>query len=98
MVFQVIKKIVGSKNDRELRRMGKVVKRINELEEAYEQLDDNAVKAKREEFKERLSAGSTLDELLPEAFAIVREAGKRALGLRMFDVQLIGGITLHEGR
>ncbi len=94
----VFSKIFGSKNDRVLKRMGKIVKRINELEDPTAVLADDELKAKRDEFKKRLSAGETLDDILPEAFAAVREAGKRTLEKRIFDVQMIGGITLHEGR
>ena len=98
MVMQVIKRLVGSKNDRELKRMERVVQKINALEPEIEKLSDEAIKSKREEFKQRLEKGEALDKILPEAFAVVREAGKRALGMRIFDVQLIGGITLHEGK
>jgi preprotein translocase subunit SecA len=98
MAMQVFSRIFGSKNDRELKRMGKVVLKINDLEPAYEALSDDELAARREVFKARLDKGETLDDLLPEAFAAVREAGKRALGMRVFDVQLIGGMTLHEGR
>ncbi|MEZ5524634.1 MAG: preprotein translocase subunit SecA [Pseudomonadales bacterium] len=98
MFGTIAKKVFGSKNDRELKRMGKLVKRINALEESLEPLSDEELKNKTLEFRERLENGETLDQLLPEAFAVVREAGKRTLGLRHFDTQLIGGITLHEGR
>jgi preprotein translocase subunit SecA len=98
MFGQVLKKVFGSKNDRELKRMGKLVAQVNGFEAAISALDDAALRGKTEEFKQRLAQGQTLDDLLPEAFAVVREAGKRALGMRHFDVQLIGGITLHEGR
>ena len=98
MIASIVKKIFGSKNDRELKRMLKTVRVINDLEESVAALSDEALKAKTDEFKQRLKDGEVLDKLLPEAFAVVREAGKRALGLRHFDVQLIGGITLHEGR
>ena len=98
MLGKVARKIFGSKNDRELKRMGKTVKKINELEEGLAALSDAQLAAKTTEFKQRLADGESLDKLLPEAFAAVREAGKRTLGMRHFDVQLIGGITLHEGR
>ena len=98
MIATIVKKIFGSKNDRELKRMGKTVRKINELEQSISALDDKQLNAKTTEFKQRLAKGETLNELLPEAFAVVREAAKRTLGLRHFDVQLIGGITLHEGR
>ena len=98
MIGKLIKTVFGSKNDRELKRMHKVVAKINALEEEYKALDDAALRAKTDEFKERLKNGETLDQLLPEAFAAVREAGARTMGMRHFDVQMIGGMTLHEGR
>ncbi len=98
MFNKIIQTIFGSTNKRELKRMGKVVTQINALEEGLQALDDDALKAKTEEFKQSLSDGETLPSLLPEAFAVVREASRRTLGLRHFDVQLIGGMTLHEGR
>ena len=98
MLISTVKKIFGTRNDRELKRMGKVVTRINALEESLQDLDDAALKAKTKEFRGRLADGETLDQLLPEAFAVVREAGVRALGMRHFDVQLIGGMTLHDGK
>jgi preprotein translocase subunit SecA len=94
----VLKKLFGTKNSRELKRMGKIVARINALEADFESLDDDALKAATERFRERLEAGESVDDLLPEAFAAVREAGRRYMNMRHFDVQLIGGITLHEGR
>ena len=98
MLISTVKKIFGTRNDRELKRMGKVVARINALEESVQALDDAALKAKTAEFRRRLGEGESLDQLLPEAFAVVREAGVRALGMRHFDVQLIGGMTLHDGK
>ena len=98
MLLSTLKKIFGTRNDRELKRMGKVVARINALEEGMQALDDAALRAKTDEFRSRLSEGETLQQLLPEAFAVVREAGVRALGMRHFDVQLIGGMTLHDGK
>ena len=98
MLISTVKKIFGTRNDRELKRMRKVVARINALQEAMRALDDNALRAKTDEFRSRLSEGEKLDQLLPEAFAVVREAGVRALGMRHFDVQLIGGMTLHDGK
>jgi preprotein translocase subunit SecA len=86
----------GSKNNRELKRMGKIVARINAIEDDFDSASD--LVAKSEEFKQRLAGGEALDALLPEAFAAVREAAKRTKGMRHFDAQLIGGITLHEGR
>lgn len=98
MIGKLIKAVFGSKNERELKRMNKVVVRINALEPEMQTLSDEQLKAKTVEFRERYQKGETLDQLLPEAFATVREAGKRVLGMRHFDVQLIGGMTLHEGR
>jgi preprotein translocase subunit SecA len=98
MVLSLIRKIIGTKNDRELKRMGRVVARINELEPRVQALSDEELRGLTPKFRERLAAGETLDQLLPEAFAAVREASRRAIGLRHFDVQLIGGMTLHEGR
>ena len=91
-------KLFGSKNDRELKRMRKIVLKISQLESSMEQLPDEGIKSQRELFEKRLAEGESLEDILPEAFATVREAGKRALDMRIFDVQLIGGITLHEGR
>jgi preprotein translocase subunit SecA len=98
MITTALKKIFGSRNDRELKRIGKMVKSINELEADYDALSDDDLRAKTEEFRGRVTAGASLDQLLPEAFAAVRAAGKRTLGMRHFDVQLIGGIALHEGK
>ncbi|WP_039914841.1 preprotein translocase subunit SecA [Cellvibrio mixtus] len=98
MIGKLIKAVFGSKNERELKRMNKVVVRINALEPEMQKLSDEQLKAKTAEFRERYQKGETLDQLLPEAFATVREAGHRVLGMRHFDVQLIGGMTLHEGR
>jgi len=98
MLISTVKKIFGTRNDRELKRMRKVVARISALEEAMQALDDNALRAKTDEFRSRLREGEKLDQLLPEAFAVVREAGVRALGMRHFDVQLVGGMALHDGK
>src|SRR5512134_239062 len=98
MVGNVLKKIFGSRNERVLKRMRKVVDRINALEARCEALSDEELRAKTVEFKTRLQQGELLEALLPEAFAVVREASKRTLGMRHFDVQLIGGIVLHEGK
>ena len=98
MINSALKKVFGTRNDRELKRMRKVVRQINALEEGMQALDDEALAAKTGEFRERLNAGETLDKILPEAFAVAREAGKRVMAMRHFDVQLIGGMTLHEGR
>ncbi|TVZ39995.1 preprotein translocase subunit SecA [Alteromonadaceae bacterium 2753L.S.0a.02] len=98
MIGKIFRAVFGSKNDRELKRMGKLVQKVNALEPDMEQLNDDQLKAKTQEFHDRYEQGETLDKLLPEAFAACREASKRAMGMRHFDVQLIGGITLHEGR
>src|SRR5512143_4075939 len=98
MVGNVLRKIFGSRNERVLKRMRRVVTKINALEPACLALTDEQLRAKTTEFKDRLANGETLDDLLPEAFAMVREAGKRVLGQRHFDVQLIGGMVLHEGK
>ncbi|MGJ8513663.1 preprotein translocase subunit SecA [Carnimonas bestiolae] len=98
MLTSIVRKMLGSKNERDLKRMQKVVTRINALEEQFEALDDAALRAKSDEFRQRIEQGESLDALLPEAFATVREASKRVLGMRHFDVQLVGGMALHEGR
>lgn len=98
MIGKLIKAVFGSKNERELKRMNKMVLRINAFEPDMQKLSDEQLKAKTTEFRERYQKGETLDQLLPEAFATVREAGRRVLGMRHFDVQMIGGMTLHEGR
>jgi len=94
----VLKKLFGTKNSRELKRMGKIVDRITALEPEFETLTDDDLRATTVKFRARLEAGETVDDLLPEAFAAAREAGRRCMSMRHFDVQLIGGITLHEGR
>jgi preprotein translocase subunit SecA len=99
MIGKLAKAIFGTKNDRELKRMGKLVAQINAHEAAVQALSDADLKAKTAEFKQRYQKdGESLDALLPEAFAVCREASRRVMGMRHFDVQLIGGITLHEGR
>ena len=98
MIGRVIKGIFGSKNERELKRMGPQAEAINRLEPEFQKLSDDQIRSKTGEFKERLSRGETLEDLLPEAFAAVREVSVRVLGMRHFDVQLIGGIVLHEGK
>ncbi len=97
MSLKFLSAIFGSSNSRQLKRIGKIVKKINALEAGYESLSDEQIKAKTGEFKTRFDQGESLDSLLPEAFAIVREASKRVMGMRHFDVQMIGGIVLHEG-
>ena len=94
----LLKAIFGTKNDREVKRMRKTVEKINALEPEYEKLSDEELRGKTDEFKKRLAAGETLDDLLVEAFAVVREGSKRVLRMRHYDVQLIGGIVLHEGK
>ena len=96
--MNVIQKVFGTHSERELKRIEPLVKRIEELRPSMQQLSDAELKAKTEEFKKRLSEGETLDDLLPEAFAVVRETGKRVLNMEHFRVQLIGGIILHQGR
>ncbi len=97
MITKVLKRIVGSRNDRQIRRMRRVVTRINALEESCRALSDAELRAKTDEFRARHANGESLDALLPETFAVVREAARRTLEMRHFDVQLIGGIALHEG-
>ncbi len=98
MITQLITKIIGTKNERELKKLKPVIERINALEPEIQKLSDEALARKTNEFKEKLSRGATLEDLLPEAFAVVREASRRILGLRHFDVQLMGGIVLHQGK
>jgi len=98
MISRVLSKIFGTKNTREIKRLQRIVAQITSLEAAMGSLSDSEIKAKRTEFKSRFESGESLDALLPEAFAVVREAGKRALAMRVFDVQMMGGIALHEGR
>ncbi|MHC5349001.1 preprotein translocase subunit SecA [Metapseudomonas furukawaii] len=98
MFAPLLKKLFGSKNERDVKRMAKVVQAVNAFEEQMVALSDDQLRAKTEEFKARLAKGETLDQLLPEAFAVAREAGKRVMGMRHFDVQLIGGMTLHDGK
>src|SRR5690554_7160082 len=94
----MLTRIFGSKNQREIKRLSKIVRQINGFEENLEKSSDEQLRGKTAEFRERLEKGETLDQILPEAFAVVREAGKRVMGMRHFDVQLIGGQTLHEGK
>lgn len=98
MFAPLFKKLFGSKNDREVKRMAKMVQTINALEEGILALTDEQLRGKTAEFRARLAKGETLDNLLPEAFAVAREAGKRVMGMRHFDVQLIGGMVLHGGK
>ena len=96
-MFGFIQKLLGNKNAKEIKRIRLIVDEINELEPSMLALSDASLKAKTEEFKTRLAEGETLDDILPEAFAVVREASKRVLGMRHFDVQMIGGVVLHRG-
>lgn len=98
MLPKLLTSIFGSRNDRLLKQYRRVVEQVNALEPQFEKLDDAALRAKTDEFKQRLADGTTLNDLLPEAFAAVREAGKRTLKMRHFDVQLMGGMTLHNGK
>jgi len=98
MVGKIFKKVFGTKNDRELKSLRKIVEKINQHESAFKDLSDEQLRNKTSEFKERLSAGESLDQLLPEAFSAVREAAGRSLGMRHFDTQMIGGMVLHDGK
>jgi len=98
MINNLLKKVFGSRNERLIKRMSKQVAQINALEPRIEQLADAELQVKTGEFRQRLEAGSTLEDLLPEAFSVVREAGRRVLGMRHFDVQLIGGMVLNDGK
>ncbi|WP_346917193.1 preprotein translocase subunit SecA [Clostridium sp.] len=96
--MKIFNKIFGTYSEREIKRIMPIVKKVNSLEEIIEKLSDEELRQKTEEFKGRLKKGETLDDILPEAFAVVREASKRVLGLRHYDVQIIGGAVLHQGR
>ena len=98
MISGLLKKIFGSRNDRLIKQYSAVVRQINALEAGISALSDAELRAKTDEFKARLADGATLESLIPEAFAVVREAGKRTLNMRHFDVQLIGGMVLHDGK
>jgi preprotein translocase subunit SecA len=98
MIATLLKKVFGSRNDRLLKKYAQSVRAINALESQFQQLSDEALRAKTQEYKERVAKGETLDQLLPEAFATVREASRRVLNMRHFDVQLIGGMVLHQGK
>jgi preprotein translocase subunit SecA len=98
MISGLLKKIFGSRNDRLIKQYSQTVKRINAFEPAMQALTDEQLQAKTDEFRQRHANGESLDDLLPEAFAVVREAGKRVLGMRHFDVQMIGGMVLHYGK
>ncbi|EAR07408.1 preprotein translocase subunit SecA [Reinekea blandensis] len=98
MFTTIARKVIGSKNDREVKKFNKIVQKVNALEDEYASLSDEGIVEKTQSFRERHEKGETLDALLPEAFALVREASKRSMGLRHFDVQLIGGMVLHQGK
>src|SRR5512139_3538999 len=98
MFNRALTSLFGSRNDRVLRQLSKSVARINALESEYTALGDEALRGKTDQFKQRIADGETLDQLLPEAFATVRESAKRVLGMRPYDVQLIGGMVLHMGK
>ncbi|MEY8716153.1 preprotein translocase subunit SecA [Francisella philomiragia] len=97
-MLNLVQKIIGSRNDRFIKKVSKTVQKINSLEPEFEKLSDQELKAKTQEYKDRVAKGEALDNLLPEAFATVREAGKRTKNMRHYDVQLIGGIVLHQGK
>lgn len=98
MISYILKKLIGTKNERELRRIKPVLEKVNSLEPEISKLTNDRLRAKTGEFKLKLEQGATLDDLLPEAFAVVREVAKRTLNMRHFDVQIIGGVVLHEGK
>ncbi|MCK5070740.1 MAG: preprotein translocase subunit SecA, partial [Desulfocapsa sp.] len=98
MIGKALTKVFGSKNDRVLKTIKPIVNRVNELESTVTSLDDAQLAARTVEFRERIAKGESLDQILPEAFATMREAGKRVLGERHYDVQIIGGVILHQGR
>ena len=98
MIGQLLAKVVGTQNEREIKRIRPRVAEINAFEPQIQALSDEQLREKTPELKKRVSDVATLDDLLPEAFAVVREAGRRALNMRHFDVQLIGGMVLHTGK
>jgi preprotein translocase subunit SecA len=97
MINTVLGKVFGTAHQREMKRLQPIVNAINALEPQIKALSDSALQAKTPEFKQRLANGETLDQILPEAFAVCREASQRVLGMRHYDVQLIGGMVLHRG-
>ena len=97
-MFNWLTRLFGSRNQRLVRGYGRVVAAANRFEDGLKALDDSALQGRTAEFRQRLADGTTLDALIPEAFAVVREAARRTLGLRHFDMQLVGGLALHEGR
>ncbi|MFQ5432460.1 MAG: preprotein translocase subunit SecA [Nitrospinota bacterium] len=98
MIGSIVRKFIGSRNERELTRIGQIVENVNALEPAMSALDDSGLRAKSDEFRQRLENGESLESIMPEAFAVCREAAKRALKMRHFDVQIIGGVVLNEGK
>src|SRR5215831_19163427 len=98
MIQKLLAKVVGTQNERELKRLRPLVAQINALEPSVQGLSDEALRQKTDEFRQRFAKGETLDDLMPEAFAVVREAGRRVLNMRHFDVQLVGGAVLHSGK
>ncbi|MDP2798333.1 MAG: preprotein translocase subunit SecA, partial [Deltaproteobacteria bacterium] len=94
----LLAKVFGTKNEREIDRLGSILSYINSLEPFVQALSDDALRGKTAEFKNRLANGESLDDILPEAFAVVRETARRVLGQRHFDVQIMGGIVLHQGK
>ena len=96
--MNIVQKIFGTHSERELKRIEPLVKQIEDFRDSMQALSDEELKGKTKEFKKRLSEGETLDDLLPEAYAVVREAARRVLNMEHFRVQLIGGIILHQGR
>src|SRR5262245_57409962 len=98
MLDTILAKVVGTQNERDLKKLRPIVAEVNAFEPAIRALSDEELRAKTPEFRERLSQGESLDDLMPEAFAVVREAGRRMLNMRHCDVQLIGGAVLHKGR
>ena len=98
MAINFLTKIFGSRNDRTIKQYRKTVAIINGLEAQYEALSDEQLRAKTDEFRARVAQGETLDKILPEAFAVVREGSKRVMKMRHFDVQMLGGVSLHKGK
>ena len=98
MLHAILKKLIGSKNDRELKRLSLFLDEINALEPAMMAAGDDELRAKTPYFKEKLSGGAEVDDILVEAFAVAREAARRTVRMRPFDVQVIGGLVLHEGK
>src|SRR4029079_11394122 len=98
MINTLLAKVIGTQNERELKRLRPLVARINDLESSVRDLSDADLRAKTTQFRERVAKGESLDDVLPEAFSVVRESGRRVLNMRHFDVQLIGGMVLHGGK